>query len=173
MGSTLDSRGLGRHASRRQRLFVTAMVAACVGLVVVSAIGIQETYGATNKARKLPPVPVCAFDFSSRYAPSAGEKVPYTLSFAVCKSVKLTLVEVKPVAVTKIEVEKKPQPTRWVHGRPVWVENVSWRTYFTRTLRLTFANGLHTGQKVEQKFIFSAPGYRPDVEVATQTVYNP
>ncbi len=86
---------------------------------------------------------------------------------------KLTLVEVKPTAVTKIEVLKKPQPTRWVHGSPVWVEHVSWRTYFTRTLRLTFANGLHTGQKVKQKFIFRAPGYRPDVEVVTQTVYNP
>ena len=173
MRSTLSSRGPGRHASRRARLFATTMVAACVGLAVVSAIGIQKTYGATNKAPKLPPLPVCAFSFGSQYAPSAGEKVPYTLSFAICKSVKLTLVEVKPAAVTKVEVDKKPKPTRWVHGGPVWVEKVSWRTYFTRTLRLRFAKGLQTGQKVKQKFIFRAPGYRPDVEVVTQTVYNP
>lgn len=149
------------------------MAAACLGLVVVSAIGIPKTYGATNKAAKLPPVPVCAFGFSSKYAPSAGETVPYTLSFAVCKSVKkLSLVEVRPATVTKIEVLKKPQPTRYVHGGPVWVQNVSWRTYFTRELRLTFSNRLQTGQKVRQKFIFSARGYRPDVEVVTQTVYN-
>lgn len=148
------------------------MVAACLGLVVVSASGVQKTYGATNKARKLPPLPVCAFDFSSRYEPSAGEKVPYTLSFSICKSVKLTLVEVRPAAVTKIEV-LDPQPTHWVHGGPVWVQNVSWRTYFTRELRLAFAKGLRTGQKVQQKFILRAPGYRPDVEVVTQTVYNP
>jgi hypothetical protein len=173
MRSTLASRGLGRHASRRTRLFATSLVAACLGLVVVSAMGIQKTYGATSRARKLPPLPICAFNFSSQYAPSAGEKVPYTLSFAICKSLKLTLAEVRPTAVTKIEVLKKPQPTRWVHGAPVWVENVSWRTYFTRTLRLTFARGLRTGQKVTQKFIFSAHGYRPDVEVVTQTVYNP
>src|SRR5579863_7119082 len=125
MRSTLDSRGLGRHASRRTRLLATGVVAACLGLVVVSAIGIQKTYGATNKARKLPPLPICAFGFGSQYAPSAGEKVPYTLTFSICKSVKLTLVEVKPAAVTKIEVTKKPQPTRWVHGDPVWVEEVS------------------------------------------------
>src|SRR5579863_856763 len=172
MRSTLDSRGLGRHASRRTRLLATGVVAACLGLVVVSAIGIQKSYGATNKARKLPPLPICAFDFSSKYAPSAGEKVPYTLSFAICKSVKLSLMEVKSAVVTKIEVLDKPQPTRWVHGSPVWVENVSWRSYFTRDLRLAFAKGLHTGQKVQQKFIFRAPGYRPDVEVVTQTVYN-
>ena len=173
MRLTLGSRGLGRYARRRPRLFATATIGACLGLVVVSAIGSQKTYGATNKAPKLPPLPVCAFGFSSKYAPSAREKVPYTLSFAICKSVKLSLVEVRPAAVTKIEVLKKPQPTRWVHGSPVWVEHVSWRSYFTRDLRLTFANGLHTGQKVEQKFIFSAPGYRRDVEVVTQTVYNP
>jgi len=173
MRSTLGSRGLGRHASRRPRLFATALVAACLGLVVVSATGIQKTYGATNTARKPPPLPVCAFGFSSKYAPSAGEKNPYTLTFAVCKSVKLSLVEVRPAAVTKIEVLEKPQPTRWVDGSPVWVQNVSWRTYFTRELRLAFANGLQTGQKVKHKFIFRAPGYRPDVEVVTQTVYNP
>ena len=173
MRSTLGSRGLGRHASRRPRLFATVVVAACFGLVLVSAIGIQKTYGATNKARKLPPLPVCAFGFDSKYEPSAGEKVPYTLSFAICKSVKLTLEEVRPAAVTKIEVLDKPQPKRWVHGGPVWVENVSWRSYFTRNLRLTFAHGLQTGQKVKQKFILRAPGYRPDVEVVTQTVYNP
>lgn len=173
MRSTLGSRRVGRHASRRPRLFATAVAAACLGLVVVSAVGIQKTYGATNKARKLPPLPVCAFSFSSQYAPTAGEKNPYTLSFAICKSVKLTLTEVRPAAVTKVEVLTKPQPTRWVHGGPVWVENVSWRTYFTRTLRLTFAKGLRTGQKVKQKFIFSAPGYRPDVEVVKQTVYDP
>jgi hypothetical protein len=149
------------------------VVAACLGLVVVSAIGIQKTYGATNKPRKLPPLPICAFGFGSQYAPTAGEKVPYTLSFAICKSVKLTLVEIKPVAVTKIEVLKPPKPTRFVHGGPVWVQNVSWRTYFTRALRLTFAKRLQTGQKVTQKFIFRAPGYRPDVEVVTQTIYNP
>ena len=118
-------------------------------------------------------MPVCAFGFSSQYEPSAGEKVPYTLSFAICKSVKLTLVEVRPAAVTKIEVLSKPQPTRYVNGGPMWVQNVSWRTYFTRKLRLTFAKGLQTGQKVKQKFILRAPGYRPDVEVVTQTVYNP
>jgi hypothetical protein len=140
---------------------------------MVSAIGIQKTYGATNKARKLPPLPICAFAFGSQYAPSAGEKVPYTLSFAICKSVKLTLVEVRPATVRKVEVLKKPQPTRWRHGGPVWVQRVSWRTYFTRALRLTFARGLKTGQKVTQKFIFSAHGYRPDVEVVTQTIYNP
>jgi hypothetical protein len=148
------------------------LVAACLGLVVVFAIGVQKTYGATHKAATLPPLPVCAFNFSSQYAPSAGEKVRYTLSFAICKSMKLSLMEVRPAAVTKIVVLKKPQPTRWVHGAPVWVQNVSWRTYFTRTLQLTFAHGLHTGQKVQQKFIFSAHGYRPDVEVTTQTVYN-
>jgi hypothetical protein len=173
MRPTLGSRGPGRHAIRRPRLLAAVMVAACLGLVVVSAIGIQKTYGATKKARKLPPIPVCAFGFSSQYAPSAGEKVPYTLSFALCKSVRLTLAEIRPAAVTKVEVERKPQPTRWKNGGPVWVENVSWRTYFTRSLRLRFAKGLHTGQKVTQKFIFSAPGYRPDVEVVTQTVYNP
>jgi hypothetical protein len=174
MRSTLGSRGLGRHARGRTRLFATALVAACLGLVMVSATGIQKTYGATNKAPKLPPLPVCAFDFSSHYAPSAGEKVPYTLSFALCKSVKkLSLAEVRPAAVTKIEVLKDPQPTRWVNGGPVWVQNISWRTYFTRDLRLTFANGLKTGEKVRHKFIFSAPGYRRDVEVVTQTVYNP
>jgi hypothetical protein len=149
------------------------MVAACLGLVAVSATGIQKTYGATNKPPKLPPLPICAFGFSSQYAPSAGEQVLYTLTFAICKSVKLTLMEVRPKAVTKVEVLKKPKPTRWVHGGPVWVENVSWRTYFTRSLRLRFAKGLKTGQKVQQKFIFSAPGYRRDVEVVTQTVYNP
>jgi hypothetical protein len=149
------------------------MAVTCLGVVVVSATGIQKTYGATTKARKLPPIPVCAFGFSSQYAPSAGEKVPYTLSFSICKSVKLTLVEVRPAAVTKVEVLKDPKPTRWVHGGPVWVQNVSWRTYFTRALRLTFAHGLRTGQKVQQKFIFSARGYRPDVEVVTQTIYNP
>jgi hypothetical protein len=144
------------------------MVAACLGLVAVSATG------ATNKARRLPPLPVCAFGFSSQYAPSAGEKVPYTLSFALCKSVKnLTLAEVRPAAVTKIEVLEKPQPTRFVNGGPVWVQNVSWRTYFTRKLRLTFAHRLRTGQKVQQKFVFRAPGYRQDVETVTQTVYNP
>ena len=58
-------------------------------------------------------------------------------------------------------------------GNPVWVKNVSWRSYPTKTLRLTFAKGLRTGQKVVQKFIFRAHGYRPDVEVVTQTVYNP
>jgi hypothetical protein len=173
MRSTLGSRGLGRHARRRPRLFATVLVAACLGLVVASAIGIQQTYGATTKEPKLPPLPICAFGFSSQYAPSAGEKVPYTLSFAICKSVKLTLAEVRPAAVTKVEVLKKPKPTRWVHGGPVWVENVSWRTYFTRALRLRFAKGLKTGQKVTQKFIFRAPGYRPDVEVVTQTIYNP
>ena len=173
MRSTLGSRGLGRYATRRPRLFATATIGACLGLVVVSTIGIQKSYGAANKARKLPPLPVCAFVFSSKYAPSAGEAVPYTLSFSICKSVKLRLVEVRPAAVTKVEVLTDPQPTRWVHGGPMWVQNVSWRTYFTRTLRLTFANGLKTGQKVQQKFIFSAPGYRPDVEVVTQTVYNP
>ena len=151
-----------------------AMVAACLGLVVVSAIGSQKTYGATNKkARTLPPLPVCAFGFSSKYAPSAGEAVPYTLTFSVCKSVNLTLREVRPTAVTKIEVLGDPQPTRMVRGGPVWVQHVSWRAYFTRDIRLTFANGLHTGDKVKQKFIFRAPGYRPDVEVVTQTVYNP
>jgi hypothetical protein len=173
MRLTLGSRGLGRHASRRSRLFATSMVAAGLGLVVVSATGIQKTYGATNKAPKLPPIPVCAFGFGSQYAPSAGEQVPYTLTFSICKSVKLTLVEVRPAAVTKVEVLKKPKPTRWVHGGPVWVQNVSWRTYFTRALRLRFAKGLQTGQKVKQKFIFRAPGYRPDVEVVTQTIYNP
>jgi hypothetical protein len=173
MRSTLGSRGLGRQTRRRPSLFATALVAACLGLVVVSTVGIEKTYGATNKARKLPPLPICAFGFSSQYAPSAGEKVPYTLSFAMCNSLKLTLVEVRPKAVKRIEVLKKPKPTRYVHGGPEWVENVSWRTYFTRTLRLTFAKGLHTGQKVEQKFIFRARGYRPDVEVVTQTVYNP
>lgn len=173
MRSTLRSRGLGRHARGWPRLVATALVAACLGLVVVSAFGIPKTYGATDKAPKLPPVPVCAFGFGSRYAPSAGEQVPYTLSFSVCKSVKLTLVEVRPTGVTKVEVLGKPQPTRYVHGGPVWVQNVSWRTYFTRDLRLTFAKGLHTGQKVKQKFIFRAPGYRQDVEVVTQTVYNP
>jgi hypothetical protein len=172
MRSTLGRRGLGRPASRWPRLFATAMAAACLSLVVVSA-GIQKTYGATSKARKLPPIPVCAFSFSSRYAPSAGEAVPYTLSFALCKSVKLSLMEVRPATVTKSEVLDKPQPTRLVHGAPLWVQHVSWRTYFTRALRLTFANHLRTGQKVEQKFIFSAPGYRRDVEVVTQTVYNP
>lgn len=172
MRSTL-SRGLGRHARGWPRLFATAIVAACLGLVVVSATGIQTTYGATNKARRLPPLPVCAFGFSSQYGPSAGEKVPYTLSFAVCKSVKLKLVEVRPASVTKVEVLEDPQPTRWVRGGPVWVQNVSWRSYFTRKLRLQFANGLKTGQKVQQKFIFSARGYRRDVEVVTQTVYNP
>ena len=96
-----------------------------------------------------------------------------TLSFAICKSVKLSLGEVRPAAVTKIEVLDKPKPTRWVHGGPVWVQNVSWRTYFTRKLRLTFAKGLQTGQKVKQKFILRAPGYRPDAEVVTQTIYNP
>ena len=149
------------------------MVAAWLGLVVASALGIQKTYGATNKARKLPPIPLCAFGFNSQYEPTAGEKVPYTLSFAICKSVRLTLMEVRPAQVTKIVVLKKPQPTHWVHGGPVWVENVSWRTYFTRSLRLSFAKGLHTGQKVKQTFIFRAPGYRPDVEVVTQTIYNP
>ena len=173
MRLTLGSRGLGRYVRRRPRLFATATIGACLGLVVVSAIGSQKTYGATNKAPKLPPLPVCAFGFSSKYAPSAGETVPYTLSFAICKSVKLSLVEVRPAAVTKVVVLEKPQPTRSVHGGPVWVQNVSWRSYFTRTLRLTFANGLKTGQKVQQKFIFSARGYRPDVEVVTQTVYNP
>jgi hypothetical protein len=173
MRSTLRSRRPGRYARGRPRLFATATIAVCLGLVAVSAIGIQKTYGATNKARKLPPVPVCAFNFTSQYAPTAGEQVPYTLSFSICRSLKLRLVEVKPKAVTKVVVLKKPQPTRWVHGSPVWVQNVSWRTYFTRTLRLTFKHGLKTGQKVQQKFIFSAHGYRPDVEVVTQTVYNP
>ena len=173
MRSTLGSRGLGRHASRRPRLFATGALVACLGLVVVSALGIQKTYGATNKAPKLPPLPVCAFGFSSQYEPSAGEKVPYTLSFSICKSVKLTLTEVRPAAVTKVEVLEKPKPTRMVHGGPVWVQNVSWRTYFTRKLRLSFAKGLQTGKKVKQKFILRAPGYRPDVEVVTQTVYNP
>jgi hypothetical protein len=173
MRSTLGSRGLGRYPRRRPRLFATATIGACLGLVVVSAIGIQTSYAATKKARKLPPLPVCAFVFSSQYAPSAGEAVPYTLSFSICKSVKLRLAEVRPASVKKIEVLEKPQPTRYVHGAPVWVQNVSWRTYFTRKLRLTFAKRLKTGQKVQQKFIFSAPGYQPDVEVVTQTVYNP
>ncbi len=160
------------RSTPRSRLFATAM-ASCLALVAVSAVGIQKTYGATKKP-KLPPMPVCAFDFSSKYAPTAGEKVPYTLSYALCKSVKkLSLREVKPGSVTKIVVLKKPQPTHWVKGGPVWVQNVSWRTYFTRSLRLAFAKGLKTGQKVQQKFIFSASGYRPDVEVVTQTVYNP
>jgi hypothetical protein len=173
MRLTLGSRGLGRYARRRPRLFATATIGACLGLVVVSAIGSQETYGATSKAPKLPPLPICAFGFSSQYAPSAGEQVTYTLTFAICKSVKLSLAEVRPAAVTKVEVLKGPQPTRLVNGGPVWVQHVSWRTYFTRTLRLTFAKGLKTGEKVRQKFRFSAPGYRPDVEVVTQTVYNP
>jgi len=172
MRSTLGSRGLGRHASRRPRLFATGALVACLGLVVVSALGIQKTYGATKKTT-LPPLPVCAFDFSSKYEPSAGEAVPYTLNFSICKSVKLRLAEVKPAAVTKIEVLDKPQPTRYVRGGPVWVQHVSWRTYFTRSLRLTFAKGLKTGQKVQLKFTLTAPGYRPDVEVVSQTVYNP
>jgi hypothetical protein len=173
MRVTLGSRGLGRLASRRPRLFATAIVAVCLGLVVVSGIGIQQSFGATKAAPKLPPIPLCAFGFDSKYEPSAGEKVPFTLSFALCKSVKLTLVEVRPAAVKQIEVLKDPQPTRYVHGGPVWVQNVSWRTYFTRDLRLTFAHGLHTGQKVKEKFIFRAPGYAPDVEVVSETVYNP
>jgi hypothetical protein len=195
MRSTLGNRGPGRHASLRPRLFATALVAACLGLFVVSAIGIQKTYGATKTPPKmaapvfairiqkthsatktppkLPPLPVCAFDFSSKYEPSAGEAVPYTLSFSICKSVKLTLKEVRPAEVTKIEVLDKPQPTRFVHGGPVWVQNVSWRTYFTRSLRLTFKKGLKTGQKVQQTFILSAPGYQRDVETIRQTVYNP
>ena len=152
-------------------------IAACLGLIVVSATGVQKTYGATNKAATLPPLPVCGFNLSSRYAPSAGETVTYTLSFAICKSLSLTLEEVVPKAVTKVEAvassDKNPEPTRGVHGNPVWVKNVSWRSYPTKTLRLTFASGLKTGQKVVQKFIFRARGYRPDVEVATQTVYNP
>ena len=172
MRSTLGSRDLS-DSRRWHRLFATATIAVCFGLIVVSTTGLQKTYGATNKAPTLPPLPVCAFGFSSKYSPSAGEAVPYTLTFSVCKSVKLKLVEVRPAAVTKIEVIGTPQPTRWQHGGPVWVQNVSWRTYFTRTLRLTFAKGLKTGQKVQQKFIFSAPGYRPDVEVVKQTVYNP
>ena len=137
-------------------------------------LGLLSLGGGTKAARRLPPLPVCAFGFSSKYDPSAGEKVPYTLNFALCKSVqKMTLKEVRPTAVTKIEVLKDPKPTRWVNGGPVWVQNISWRTYFSRDLRLTFAHRLKTGQKVQQKFIFSAAGYRPDVEVVTQTVYNP
>jgi hypothetical protein len=170
MHSTLGSRGLGRHARRRPRLFATATIAACLGLVVVSATGVQKTYGATNKA-KPPSVPVCGFNLSSQYGPSAGEVVTYTLSFAVCKTLRLSVELVRPAAVTKVTA-KKPKATRWVNGNPVWVKNVSWRNYPTKSLNLTFAKGLRTGQKVELKVIFSAHGYRPDVEVATQTVYN-
>ena len=174
MRSRLRSRGLSRYARGRARLLATATIGVCcLGLVVASATGIQKTYGATTKARTLPPLPVCAFGFSSRYEPSAGEAVPYTLSFAICKSLKLRLAEIRPAAVAKIEVLDKPQPTRMVNGGPVWVQNVSWRTYFTRGLRLTFAKGLKTGQKVQLKFTLSAPGYRSDVEVVPQTVYNP
>jgi hypothetical protein len=149
------------------------MVVAGLGVVGVSAIGIQKTYGATNKPPKLPPLPICAFGLSSQYEPSAREQVPYTLTFSICKSVKLTLTEVRPAEVKKVQVLAKPKPTRYVRGGPVWVQNVSWRTYFTRKLRLRFAKGLKTGQKVQQKFIFSAPGYQRDVEVVTQTIYNP
>jgi hypothetical protein len=162
MRSSLGSRGL----------YATATITACLGLVVVSAIGVQKTYGAPNKAATLPPLPICAFNFSSQHAPSARETVTYTLSFAICKTVWLKVELVRPAAVTKV-VAQKPKPTRLVHGNPVWVKRLEWRSYPTWTLRLTFANGLQTGQKVEQKFIFSAPGYRPDVEVVTQTVYNP
>lgn len=176
MHSTLGSRGHGRHARRRSRLLATATVAACLGFVVVSAIGAPKTYGATNKAT-LPPLPICAFSFVSKYAPSAGDTVGYTLSFAICKSLNLSVEEVRPAGVTKIDSvassDGSAAPTRWVHGSPVWVKNVSWRSYPTKTLRLTFAHSLHTGQKVQLKFIFRAHGYRTDVEVVTQTVYNP
>src|SRR5580765_8174823 len=170
MRSTLDSRGLGRHARRRLRLFATATLAACLGLAVVSAIGVQQTHGATNKAKRLPLVPVCAFDFRSQYAPSAGDTIAYTLSFAVCKTLRpLTVELVRPAAVTKA-VANEPKATRVVHGNPVWVKRVSWRNYPTKTLHLTYAKSLQTGQKVKLKFSFSAHGYRPDVEVTTQTV---
>jgi hypothetical protein len=172
MRSTLGSRDLGRYARRRPRLFATATIAACLGLVVVSTIGVQKTDGATNKAAKRPRVPVCGFNFSSRYLPSAGDTVEYTLSFAICKSLTLSVELVRPAVVTKA-VANTPKATRYVHGSPVWVKRVSWRNYPIKTVHLKFANGLKTGQKVETKFIFSAHGYRPAVEVATQTVYNP
>src|SRR5690242_13608559 len=101
---------------------LTRGLGACLGLIVVFAIGNQTTYGATKKTT-LPPLPVCAFDFSSKYEPSAGEAVPYTLNFSICKSVNLRLAEVRPAAVTKIEVLDKPDPTRYVHGGPVWVQH--------------------------------------------------
>jgi hypothetical protein len=171
----VGSCGFGRHAKRRARLFATATGAVCLGLILVSTTGVQKTYGATNKV--LPPMPVCAFDFSSTYAPSAGDTVSYTLSFAICKTLNLTVEEIIPKQVTKVEAvaasDKNPDPTRYVHGNPVWVKKYSWRAHPNKTIRLTFANNLHTGQKVTQKFIFSAHGYRPDVEVATQTIYNP
>jgi hypothetical protein len=173
MRLTLGSRGLGRHARRRPRLFATATIAACLGLVVVSATGVQNIDGATNKAATLPLVPVCGFNLSSQYAPSAGDTVTYTLSFAICKTLTLTVELVRPAAVKKAVGNKPTKPTRYKHGNPVWVKHVSWRDYPTKTLHLTFANNLHTGQKVELKVIFSAHGYRSDVEITTQTVYNP
>ena len=167
----LRSRDLGRHARRRPRVFGTAAIAACLGLVVVSAIGVGKTYGATNKA-ELPLTPVCAFNFSSHYAPSAGDTISYTLSFAICKSLRLSVELVKPTGVRKV-VANSPKATRTVHGNPVWVKHVSWRDYPIKTLHMTFATGVRTGQKVKTKVIFTAHGFRPDVEVTTQTVYNP
>ena len=165
MRSTLGS----RRARRWPRLFAAATTVACLGLVVISATGVEKTYGATNKAARL--VPVCAFNLSSQYEPSAGEVVSYTLSFAVCKTMRLSVELVRPATVTKA-VAVKPKATRIVHGNPVWVKNVSWRNYPTKTLNLTYARGLRTGQKVELKVIFSARGYQSDVETVTQTIYN-
>jgi len=144
-------------------------IAAFVGLVAVSATGVQKTYGATTA---LPPVPVCGFNFTSQYAPSAGAVVAYTLSFTVCKSLKLSVELLRPRAVRKATANH-PKADRYVHGNPVWIKKVYWRDYPTKTLHLKFANNLQTGQKVQIRFRFSAPGYRPDYEVTTQTVYNP
>ncbi len=164
-------------AARRPGFFATATIAVCLGVIAVSATGVEKTYGATSKARTPPPLPLCGFGFASKYEPSAGETVAFTLSYAICKSVVLTLREIRPAGVTKVDPiaasDGSATPTRWVHGGPVWVKNISWRSYPSKTIRLTFAHGLKTGQKVVQRFIFRAKGYRPDVEVATLTVYNP
>src|SRR3954468_6830021 len=135
MRSTLRSRDLGRHAKRRPRLFATAAIAACLGLVVVAAFGVRKTYGATNKAQPLPLTPVCAFNFRSQYGPSAGDTISYTLSFAICKTLKLSVELVRPSAVRKV-VANTPKATRSVHGNPVWVKHVSWRDYPIKTLHM-------------------------------------
>src|SRR5439155_19954516 len=105
------------------RLFVTATIAACLGLAVVSATGVEKTYGATNKAATRL-TPICGFSFTSQYAPSSGETSTYTLSFAVCRTGRLT-VQLVPGSVRKVAGEKQ-KPTRRVHGNPVGVNKVSW-----------------------------------------------
>jgi len=151
--------------SRYFKLFMAAIFTAIFGLVLFSAAGAQQTFAAANKAARLAEVPINAFSYTPLDGPQAGQTEPYYTYYGVSKTMKVTVTYVKPKAVTK--VVPKPKPTRWVNGNPVWVRRLRAGAFPKTTLTQTFASNLKKNQKIVEKFIFRAKGYRPDVESRT------